>query len=348
MASDNELVPMSVTLVEDEPQLQDVLGRAVRSWGYTCATAWRAEQALELLEQNPTPIVVTDLLMPGRGGVWLVREVHRRWPDIAILVLTADQEGEAVIDCLNSGAFRYLLKPIRLAEFRHALDATRGLCELRQARDRYQLQLEREVRRQTQRVRSTFLSGIDSLVRALEARDPYTTGHSLRVRRYAVRLADVLGLDGRQRKRLSLAAKLHDVGKVGVPEAVLNKPRELSKEEFRLVQAHPVIGERILAPIIRNREVLAGIRSHHERLDGAGYPDGLQGAKIPLLARVITVVDCFDALTTSRAYRAALSIRGAVDELRAGAGTQFEPAFVRAFCDQVVPQLGSGPRVGAS
>ncbi len=339
MTTENAAVPPTVTLVEDEPQLRDVLGRALRSWGYTCTMARRAEEALEGLERHPTPIVVTDLHMPGRGGVWMVREIHARWPDVAIIVLTADQESEAVIDCLNAGAHRYFLKPIRLDDFRHAVDAARHVCELRHARERYQRRLERAVRRQTRRVRSTFLSAIDSLVRTLEARDPYTTGHSLRVRHYALRLARVLGLDRRQQKQLSLAAKLHDIGKVAIPEAVLNKPRELTTEEFRIIQEHPVIGERILAPIIRDRTVLAAIRSHHERLDGGGYPDGLRAQDIPLLARVITVVDCFDALTTSRAYRDALSPSDAVDLLRAGAGSQFEPEFVRAFCDEVAPPL---------
>jgi putative nucleotidyltransferase with HDIG domain len=339
MASENPAVPMTVTLVEDDPQLREVLGRALRSWGYSCTTARRAEEALERLEEQPTPIVVTDLRMPGRGGVWMVREIHQRWPEIAIIVLTGDPDSEAVIDCLNAGAHRYFLKPIRFDDFRHAVDATRHVCELRQARERDQLRLERAVRRQTRRVRSTFLSAIDSLVRTLEARDPYTTGHSLRVRHYALRLASVLGLSPREMKQLSLAAKLHDIGKVGIPEAVLNKPRELTADEFRVIQEHPVIGERILAPIIRDRAVLAAIRSHHERLDGAGYPDGLRAPDVPLLARVITVVDCFDALITSRAYRDALSSPDALEMLRAGAGTQFEPEFVRAFCDGVAPYL---------
>src|SRR4029077_19378264 len=141
-----------------------------------------------------------------------------------------------------------------------------------------------------------------------EARDAYTSGHSLRVRLYSLKLADALGLNPRERKLLSLAATLHDIGKVGIPEAVLNKPGPLNEQEYRVIQEHPVIGERILTPIIRNKTVLAVIRGHHERMDGRGYPDGLAGTEIHLLARVLTVADCFDAMTTSRAYRGALPV----------------------------------------
>jgi putative two-component system response regulator len=335
----------TMTLVEDEPRLLDVLVRAARSWHYDCQTATSAEQAIRVLEKRPTPVVVTDLHMPGEGGVWLVRQIRARWPDIAIIVITASHEIESAIECLNAGATRYFLKPIRLDEFHHALETTLHGWQLQREREHYQCRLERAVRRQTKRVRSTFLSAIDSLVRTLEARDPYTSGHSLRVRRFALRLAKVLGLDQKQCKQLSLAAKLHDIGKVGVPEAILNKPANLSAEEYRLVQEHPVIGERILAPIMHSAPVLAAIRSHHERLDGSGYPDGLAGEDIPLLARIITVVDCFDALTSSRAYRTYLSVDQALEVLRAGSGTQFDPEFVQPFIDRVAPKLSGLQRV---
>jgi HD-GYP domain-containing protein (c-di-GMP phosphodiesterase class II) len=151
------------------------------------------------------------------------------------------------------------------------------------------------------------------------------------VRGYALRLGEAVGLDSRQRRLLSLAAKLHDIGKVGVPDAILHKPAALDADEDRVVREHPVIGERILAPVIRHREVLAAIRGHHERLDGRGYPDGLRGEAVPLLARLIAIPDCFDALTTSRAYRAALPAGQALAILDAGAGSHFDPEFVRAF-----------------
>jgi response regulator RpfG family c-di-GMP phosphodiesterase len=324
---------MTVTVVDDEPLAQDVLVRAARSWEYECQGASTAEQALRMLEERPTPIVVTDLRMPGRGGVWLVQQIRRRWPDVAIIVVTAGQDTDAAIACLNAGAHHYFLKPINLDEFRHALEVTARTYRLEQENRRYRQDLERTVRRQTRRLRQNFLSAIDSMVRTMEARDPYTANHSLRVRRYSLRLATALGLERRQRKQLSLAAKLHDVGKVGVPESILLKPGPLTSDEYAVVQQHPVIGERVLAPIIRRPGVLAAVRSHHERLDGKGYPDGLRGEQIPVLARIIAIADTFDALTTSRAYRAALPPSAALEVLRGGSGTQFEPRFVEAFLD---------------
>jgi HD-GYP domain-containing protein (c-di-GMP phosphodiesterase class II) len=148
-----------------------------------------------------------------------------------------------------------------------------------------------------------------------------------------MRLGRRLDLDRRTLKRLSLAARLHDIGKVGVPEEVLNKPGPLTGVEDLLIREHPIIGERIVAPIVRNPDVLAAIRGHHERLDGSGYPDGLAGDRIPLLARVIAIADCFDALTSLRAYRRPLPAPEALNVLLAGAGAQFQADFVQAFVE---------------
>jgi response regulator RpfG family c-di-GMP phosphodiesterase len=335
-----------VTVVDDDPAARDVLLRAARSWQYECQAADSAEEALRLLERRPTPLVLTDLRMPGQGGVWLVQEVRRRWPDTAVLVVTAGDDGEAALECLRLGASHYFLKPIKLEELRHALEMSWRAYQLQQENDCYRRHLERLVCRETRRVRRTFLSAIDSLVRTLEERDPYTAGHSARVRRCAALLGRAVGLGRRERRQLALAAKLHDIGKLGVADAVLNKRGPLDDDERRQVEEHPVIGERILSPVIRCRPVLAAIRGHHERLDGRGYPDGLRGSQVPLLARLLSVADCFDALTSTRAYRDALSVAEALDVLRAGAGTQFEPEFVRAFVEvtESRPVGGAGPR----
>ncbi len=333
----------AVTFVDDEPWMQDVLVRAARSWHYPCQVAASAEQALELLQEQPTPVVVTDLRMPGRGGVWLVREIQRRWPSIGILVVTAGDDTEAAVDCLNAGADRYLLKPLQLEEFRHALETTLHMVQLERERERQRGHLERTVYRQMRRIRRTFLSAIDSLVRTLEARHPYTKGHSLRVRDLSLRLARALDLPPRQRQQLGLAAKLHDIGKVGTPEAILNKPARLTPAEYAVICEHPLIGERILSPIIRSPAILAAIRGHHERLDGKGYPDGLEGPQVPVLARIIAITDAFDALTSSRAYRAALEARQALEVLSAAAGTQFDSEYVRVFVDVITQTHGLQP-----
>ncbi len=325
--------PIAVTVVEDEPAAQDVLVRAARLWDYPCQTASTAEQAVQLLERSLTPIVVTDLRMPGRGGLWLVKEIRRRWPRVGIIVLTAGHEPEAAQECLRAGAQHHFFKPIKLDEFRHVLDKTWREYQRQREQDDLHDTLRRAVRRQTRRVRRTFLSGITSLVRTVEQRDPYTAGHARRVRAYALQLADALGLERKQRGQLGLAAVLHDIGKVGIPDYILYKPDRLTPEEDNVIRAHPEMGERILTPIVRSRAVLAAIRGHHERFDGSGYPDGLTGEGIPLLARLIALPDCYDALTTSRAYRPALPKREAFAILEAGAGSHFDPTLARVFLD---------------
>jgi putative two-component system response regulator len=324
---------LAVTVVDDEPAAQDVLVRAARLWDYSCQTANTAEQAVQLLERHPTPIVVTDLRMPGRGGLWLVQEIRRRWPDVGIIVLTAGHNSEDAQECLRAGAHHYFFKPIKLDEFRHVLETTWQTYHRQRENQRVQDALELAVRRQTRRVRRTFLSAIASLVRTVEERDPYTAGHSRRVRAYALQLAGALGLDRRQRKQLGLAAILHDIGKVGIPDRILHKPDRLTQDETQIIRGHPEMAEHILTPVVRSRAVLAAIRGHHERLDGGGYPDGLAGDGIPVLARLLAIPDCYDALTTSRAYRPALPQHEALAILEAGAGSHFDPLFVRTFLD---------------
>jgi putative two-component system response regulator len=316
-----------VTLVDDEPHALDILSRATRSWDFDCQTAASAEEAVALFERRPTPVVVTDLRMPGRGGSWLVGELQRRWPDTSIIVVTAWQDEAALTQCLQAGAHYFFLKPIKLDEFRNALRVTFASHKIRHERERYRERLQR----QTRTLRRTFLSAIDSLVRTLEARDLYTSGHSFRVRDYAVRLAHALELPDKLTRKARLAAKLHDIGKVGMPEGILNKTTPLTNEEIGEMRDHPVIGERILSPIIRSRDVLGGIRNHHERWDGGGYPDGLAGDRIPFLARIIAVADCFDALTSARAYRTSLPAEAALQVLELESGSHFDPALVPVF-----------------
>ncbi len=320
-----------VTVVDAEPVAMDVLVRAAKLFHFDCQTASSLEEAITLLECSPTPVVVTDLRMPGLGGVWLVQEIRRRWPHIAVIVVTAGCDENALVQCMSAGVQHYFLKPIHIDEFHHALQATWYSQLMRRESQRQKQHLESVVTQQSDRLRHTFFSAVTSLARTLEARDSYTSGHSMRVRKYALRLAREIGLDDISKKRLSLAAKLHDIGKVGLAEGILNKPTRLSDFEFQLVREHPVIGERILRPIIRNRVVLGAIRNHHERFDGRGYPDGLRGEAIPFLARLITVADCYDALTSSRAYRAALPREEALGILEAGMNTQFDPHLVPPF-----------------
>ena len=178
MTLDPRPADIAVTVVDDEFIARDVLMRTARSWHFQCQEAASAEEALERLEERPTPILVTDLRMPGRGGIWLVKEVRRRWPDMGIIVHTAGHDPDSAAESLDAGAHHYFFKPIKLDEFRHVLETAWRTYQFQQANQLYRSELEREVRHQTRRVRRTFLSAIKSLVRTMEERDPYTAGHS--------------------------------------------------------------------------------------------------------------------------------------------------------------------------
>ena len=319
-------------VVDDEPRLRRVLVRLLEGEGFTCAEAGSGTEALEKMHAEPVPLVISDLRMPQMDGVTLLREILARWPDTAVIVVTAVAEVESAVACLQLGALDYVAKPFHLDEVRarvmQALDKRRLILENRM----YHHQLEERVQEQAHRIEELSLERLQALVHFLEEKDPYTRGHSVRVANYALGIGRQLQLDREVIDMIALGAELHDIGKIGVSEAVLHKAGRLSDAEYRHIMEHPVIGARILAPLLRDvPAALAIVRSHHERLDGKGLPDGLTGDDIPLEVRVVTVADSFDAMTSVRPYRPALSVQRALQELEDGKGTQFHPPAVEAF-----------------
>ncbi|HKA57840.1 MAG TPA: HD domain-containing phosphohydrolase [Gemmatimonadales bacterium] len=331
---------MRCLIVDDEPRLRRVLMRLLEGEGFTCAEAGSGLEALQELAQRPAPLVISDLRMPEMDGVSLLREIVVRWPDTAVIVVTAVAEVESAVACLQMGALDYVAKPFHLEEVRarvsQALDKRRLLIENRS----YQKNLEERVEVQARRIEELFLEGVHALVFALEAKDAYTRGHSMRVANYSVEIARALKLDTDLVETIALGAELHDVGKIGVSESVLHKAGKLSADEYRHIMEHTVIGARILGPLMRDAPgALSIVRSHHERLDGRGFPDGLEGDAIPFEARVVSVADAFDAMTSVRPYRPSLSVEQAIHELEHGKSVQFDPAVVDAFCQAFVGNL---------
>lgn len=319
-------------VVDDEPRLRRVLVRLLEAQGFACAEAGSGTEALAQLERTPVPLVISDIRMPQMDGITLLKEIVARWPDTAVVVVTAVAEVESAVACLQLGALDYIAKPFHLEEVRarvmQALDKRRLILENRM----YQRHLEDRVREQARRIEELSLERLQALVHALEEKDPYLRGHSVRVASYAVRVARELGLDAAALDAIALGAELHDLGKIGVSEAILHKPGPLTEAEYRHIMEHPVIGARILAPLMRDAPAaLAIVRSHHERLDGRGFPDGLKGDAIPLEVRIATVADSFDAMTSLRPYRPALSVARALAELEEGKGAQFDARAVDAF-----------------
>ena len=319
-------------VVDDEPRLRRGQVRLLEGDGFVCREAGSGVEALEALEKQPVPLMLSDVRMPQMDGVTLLREVTQRWPDTAVVMVTAVADVDSAVNCLQLGALDYVAKPFHLDEVRarvtQALDKRRLLLENKN----YHRQLEERVEVQARRLEEMFLEGVEMMAEAQEAKDPYLQGHSLRVAEYAVRAGKVLGLEESQQSTIFLGGRLHDVGKIGVREEVLHKPGKLSDEEYRHIMSHPVVGARMLGRMLREEPMaLAIVRSHHERHDGKGLPDGLEGDQIPVPVRLVSVADSFDAMTSARPYRPPLPVSHALDELQRMSGKQFWADAVTAF-----------------
>ena len=330
--------PTRCLIVDDEPRLRQVLARVMRADGFECVEAANGVEALELLEREPVTLVLTDLRMPRMDGVELLRRVRARYPDTAVVLVTAVGDVDVAVSCLAIGAMDYLTKPFHLEEVRarvlQALDKRALVLENRS----YRAGLEARVAAQARRLEQLFLGSVQALAEALEVKDAYTRGHSVRVGQYSAAVARELGLPEEVVLDVEIGGQVHDIGKIGVRESVLNKPGALTEDEYRHVMTHPLLGWRILLPLLGDApRILGVVRSHHERYDGRGVPDGLQGAAIPVEARIAAVADAFDAMTSGRPYRRVgrMPMEDALVELRRARGAQFDPAMVDAFAAAV-------------
>ena len=330
---ETKLLAPRALVVDDDDQVRSAMTRMIQSQGFTCLSASSGEDALALLDkEGEVPLVISDINMPGMGGLGLLEGVLARYPDTAVIMLSGVSEVQTAVACLDKGALDYLQKPAVIEEVRARVLKALEKRDLLLQKRFYQKNLERRVRSQATRIGELFLEAVQTLAHALEAKDAYTRGHSRRVSRYAVKTALRLGFTGEVLEHIRLGAELHDIGKIGTREAVLNKPGPLTPDEFAHITEHTLLGEKILAPLAREKGVVLRIvRSHHERMDGRGFPDGLKGDLIPIESRIVCVVDAFDAMTTNRAYRPSRVPAEAYDELRSCAGGQFDPAVVEAF-----------------
>jgi response regulator RpfG family c-di-GMP phosphodiesterase len=320
-------------IVDDEPSVRRSLVRMLASQGFNCLEAGSGKEGLEVLDQTgEIPLIISDMRMPELDGMGFLEVVRQRFPDSSVIMLSGMSETTTAVDCLHLGAADFLLKPISLGELQARVTRALEKRALVLQNRFYQEHLERQVQEQAQRIQELFLQGVQMLARALEAKDAYTRGHSIRVSRYAVATASRLGFVGVGLDGIRLGGELHDIGKIGTREAVLHKPGSLTAEEFRQICEHPALGESMLSPLAHESpDVLRIVRSHHERLDGAGFPDGLRGENIPIEARIVAVADAFDAMTTRRPYRESRPPEEAMCELRRVAGTQLDPEAVEAF-----------------
>jgi putative nucleotidyltransferase with HDIG domain len=319
--------------VDDDGAVRHAVARVIEGHGLATMEAASGAEALAVLQrEGEFPLCISDVHMAEVDGITFLREALRLFPDMAIIMLTGVADVSTAVECLKLGALDYISKPVMMEEVRARVDKALEKRQLVLQNRFYQRNLETRVKELDRRNKQSLINGVQTLVQALEAKDAYTSGHSFRVSRYAVKTAVQLGYVGELLEHIRLGAELHDIGKIGTREAVLNKPGPLTPEEFEHIKEHTLLGEKILAPFLNESTVaLRIVRSHHERMDGAGFPDALRGDGIPREARIVSVVDAFDAMTTSRAYRASRTPSDAVDELRRCAGTHFDPEVVGAF-----------------
>lgn len=328
-----------ILIVDDEPVVrafvEKVLGRA----GHKASSVPDALSAIEAMRKTGYSVAICDIRMPGKDGIWLLKEIKKKYPDTQIIMLTASDNLDDAIASLNFGAENYLLKPLNIEEFSHVVEKA---LERRRLiiRDRgHKIWMEKKLKEQKRRIREIFIGSIEALITSLEAKDEYTKGHSERVVELSTTLAESIGLNRKFPGKVKIAASLHDIGKIGVREAVLNKPSKLTKEEYEHIKKHPVLSEQIAKPIIEDKDITLSIRHHHERYDGKGYPDGLKEGKIPLGGRIIALTDAYDAMTSKRPYRESYTKEEAMEKIEENAGRQFDPELAKEFL-KLIRRLG--------
>ena len=326
-----------ILVADDEPEIRHVLSDLLSPL-YDCAAVGSAEEAVELLRGGAYDLVISDIMMGGMSGLELIPRVKELAPDTVVIMISGVQTVESAINALRAGAFDYVMKPFDLHHVEAAVSRALEHYFLRAEKRRYETYLEEMVAQRTEELDGALRSlgdayrtTLKALTAALETRDLETHGHSERVVNFSLRLGQELGLDAEQTRSLEFGSLLHDIGKIGVPDAILRKPAKLTEEEWVLMREHPLHGQKIL----RGIEFLEGaarvVAQHHEKWDGTGYPVGLRGAQIDLNARIFAVADAFDAITSDRVYRAGRSYDEALAELDTYAGRQFDPRVVEAF-----------------
>ncbi len=325
-------------LVESDVPVRGVVGEYLRREGFEVIEVDTVAGGIRALSEE-FDLLITDLRLPDASGHELVSEARRLRPAMPVLIVSDVPDARMAADALHAGADRYLFKPFGMPELRDQLAGALERRDRERAEGRSESGGTEEPARRRD-ARSDVLRGALSLVRAVEVRDPWTRGHSARVAAFAGRIADLLDPDAvlLPRQRLSLGCQLHDVGKLGIPDDILNKEGALEPDELDRVRTHPTVGRTILEPLLDDALVLGVVAWHHEHWDGSGYPDGIAGEAIPLAARVVAVADALAAMTHPRAHREAIEWETAVAEIEAGRGTRFDPRVLDAVV-AVLPEL---------
>lgn len=312
-----------VVVVDDDVMNLKMAGTILSKHNMRVTALKSGAALLDYVKTNRPDLILLDIRMPEMDGfetMTLLKEVLPADESIPVIFLTADENRESETRGLELGAMDFIKKPfvpeVLVLRVRHTIELVR-----------LQRNLEAEVEKKTQENEALSLHVVQTLAQAIDAKDTYTNGHSGRVAEYSKEIAKRYGYSVKQQDEIYMMGLLHDVGKIGVPDAVINKPGRLNDEEFEQIKKHPVLGDKILKKIREMPKLAIGARWHHERYDGTGYPDGLAGKDILEEARIIAVADSYDAMTSNRSYRGFLPQEKVREEIEKGKGTQFDPVF---------------------
>ena len=325
-----------ILIVDDEGLVRRAVRKRLTREGYQCYEAGNAPEALDRMQTEQPHLVLLDVKMPGKTGLEILPEITNLYPGTAVIMATAVVEADVIIECMRGGAQDYITKPFDLDQIVQSVDKALQMKQLEHKIREYQQQLEHTVAEQKGKIHEMFLGSIESLVYALEAKDKYTAGHSRRVTGFAISIGESLGLSAEELDDLRWAALLHDVGKLAIDPSIQNKPDRLTPKEYRHMMTHAFVGAGIAKPV-SSQEIINMIAHHHDRYDGQGLDQVTLGDNIPLGARIIAVADSFDAMTSDRPYRAALSEEGSIAELKRCKSTQFDPLVVDTFLKIISP-----------
>lgn len=344
--------PHHILCVDDEPMIREILREALEQEGHRVTEAENGKIALDKVHGGAFDLIVTDVKMPVMDGFTLMKNLGDLTEQLPVVVITSFGDIDVAVDAIRLGAYDYIVKPFNISQVtisvKRALERRQLLLENIQ----YKKSLEHKVVEKTidlirknkkleqqakllegllRDLRESYEASLDAMVSAIESRDCETKHHCRRVQVYAVMLAQRLDVSPEQLVDISYGSLLHDVGKIGVPDSILLKPGKLTDAEWQVMRRHTIIGHQMLSKIKFLRGASDIVLHHHERWDGGGYPHGISGEEIPLGARIFSIIDTYDAMTSKRPYKEALPIATARAEIERCAGTQFDPRIVKEF-----------------